>query len=256
LSRNLSNYAGLFSSNPIGYFIQYGEYVSGIKSNLEPGQYSVLVKMDVDLPNNFLIYHSLGEERGLFLLAVPLLGLEKREWSYKESIPELFNKSINKIPWMLNMYKMGTVYDKKSCWMVLQKADSLVTNNFIAIGDTIAPIGHSSISISMLMGYDAAKLVDRVLKLNEKDNLNTLKRFNKYKKSTIFKGVEFEAKLILSLIHMSESELNLLGDCLKDINMEPFFIGSPVQQIIAGTKLMFKPKIIRNWSLIKQIFML
>jgi len=103
------------------------------------------------------------------------------------------------------------------------------------------------------MGKDTAQLC---IKAAEKSDysIKTLREYNKYLGSKIFKSVEFEAKLILTLQDLTDNELNSMADTFSTINLEPYFVGSSWQMMSATMKLMFKKKIIKNWKLIKKLF--
>jgi len=103
------------------------------------------------------------------------------------------------------------------------------------------------------MGKEGAKAVLNAFRKNS-FTADSLKPYNKFLKSELFKGVEFEAKLMVNLLKMNDGELNKLCECFSEIDLRPFFIGTPIQQMFASLKLIINLKTIRNWRLIKRCF--
>jgi hypothetical protein len=52
---------------------------------------------------------------------------------------------------------------------------------------------------------------------------------------------------------MTDDERNRLCTCFSGMNLAPFFIGTPGQQVWATCRLMLRPAVLRNWRLIRRL---
>lgn len=248
LSRKFCNEAGLYTERPSAYVCVVCTYVENV--NLQKkGQITFVGSTYSDVPRSSVMVHTLGDDKAMVLLSVLL---DEHTWLYEHSASFYLEECIKKVPWLYDMYKKGKVAEKKGCWLIVQKPATLVADRFIGVGDSAAPLGHSSIAIAMLLGKGASLTVKEALK---RDDLSCkgLSRYNRWLKSRLFDGVEFEAKLVVALHQLTDEELNTMCDCFCNVNLEPFFVGTPLQQAAAFLTLLVNPKIVKNWKLISRI---
>lgn len=250
LSRKFSNEAGLYESKPLASFYVVAEYLQNLKLNkTELGSVSIFGGAPSSLSRASLMFHTVGDDKAMILLSVLL---PRYRWPYEKTAAHYLGEYVSRVSWVNEIYKRGEIAGKKSCWIIVQKLTKLVTNGFMGAGDSVAPLGHSSNVIAMLMGKEAAVTASAALEKSDFSH-QALSSYDRWINSKIFDGVEFEAKLILSMINFSDHDLNVLCECFGDVNLESFFIGTPTQQVLASLKLIFKPKIIKNWKLVKRL---
>jgi electron transfer flavoprotein-quinone oxidoreductase len=249
LSRKFTNEAGLYDNKKVDRVVLITRFVEGVKlEENKLGEWAYLGGTRINLANSALVFHTIGKDKAMVILTVlnPPIDEEKQLIAY-------LNSYISKIDWIKEYVSNGKTVTYKLTSINLQNPKSLVTNGYIGIGDSIAPYGHSSNAIAMFMGKEGAKVVLNAFRKNS-FSADSLKFYNKFMKSKLFKGVEFEGKLIVNLLKMNDGELNKLCECFSEINLEPFFIGTPIQQMLASLKLIVNPKMIRNRRLIKRVF--
>ncbi|TXT66217.1 MAG: hypothetical protein BAJALOKI3v1_40027 [Promethearchaeota archaeon] len=251
LSRRFSYQAGLFDSDPEAYIFSYAVHLLDLHLKKEEiGQIGYFGENLVQIPKSSVIFHSYGDDKALILISVLL---DEYKWFFDKSVEEYLLNAISKVPFLEEIYKRGKAYEKNACWMKIAKPKKLVDHGFIGMGDSVAPLGHSSNSIAMLMGKEAANTAIEALQTQDY-SYSALKSYNKWLESDLFGGVEFEAKLIMTLLNFSDSDLNKICNAFEGINLEPFFIGSRWDIIKASLKLLFKKRILKNWKLIRQLF--
>ncbi|TXT63041.1 MAG: hypothetical protein BAJALOKI1v1_800004 [Promethearchaeota archaeon] len=251
LSRRFSQQAGLFDSKPEGYILTYALYLDNI--NLPPqkrGQIGYFGNELMTIPNSALLFHSYGKDKGIIFISILL---DEFKWSYEKSVEVYLQEILPKIPFLERLSKQGRLYDKKACWMKLIKPSQLVADGYIGMGDSVAPFGHSSNSIAMIMGREAAETAIDALQNNDV-SVAHLKDYNKWLKSDLFKGVEFEGSLISQMLQFTDEELNALADAFSETNLTPFFVGGKWDVFKTTMKMMFKKKVLKNWKVLKRLF--
>nr|MDO8098670.1 FAD-binding protein [Candidatus Njordarchaeota archaeon] len=250
LTRKFSNLACLYSDVPSSCVHTVAVYLDNLELTVDDlGQRGFLGSAYTSLRRAGGFFHSFGPHKGMILLAVIT---PKEAWPYGKPITYYLAEYISRVPWLNKIYAQGTEVRKAGCRILVQRPKSLVANGFMGVGDTVAPMGHSANMIAMLMGKEAANVAIAALGRGDL-SAKSLTSYNRWLRSDLFKGVEFEAKLITSLLNFSDQELNTLCDCLGDIDLEPFFLGSPLQQFWAGLKLILRSKTIKNWQVIRKI---
>ncbi|MBD3187076.1 FAD-binding protein [Candidatus Bathyarchaeota archaeon] len=254
LSRKLSQDAGLFEDLPTGYLTMVARTLKGIAipEHLR-GQAAVFFPGGSELPSLAIIFHSMGENDGMLLLTVRH---ETPEWpAHLPSIVTLLESTILKVNWMRQMVRKGKTVGLQACRMVLQRPSRLIIGNFIGTGDAIAPLGHSSIAIAMLLGRSAGTTAIEMLQA--KDVRSRSKASNRYTgwiESKIFQGVEFEANMITGIMDLDKGELERLCRTFSGINLGAFFIGSRWQRARIILRMLFSLKVWRNFKLIRRVF--
>jgi len=251
LSRRFTRQANLFASAPKGYIFAYAIYLKNLSLDYKKrGQFGYFGEQLSSVPKSSVLFHSYGKKKGLIFIT---LFLDDFKWSYEKSVEVYLENAISNIPFLKQIFEQGRLYDKNACWIKLMIPSNLVANGFIGMGDSIAPLGHSSNSIAMLMGKRAAETSIGALNDNNFSATN-LQDYNELLKSNLFEGVKFEGNLISEMLNFSDQELNTLGKIFSDIDLTPFFIGSKWQMIKSTMNLLFKKGIIKNWKLLKQLF--
>jgi flavin-dependent dehydrogenase len=138
--------------------------------------------------------------------------------------------------------------------MSIQKPDTLIAHGFMGAGDAVAPLGHSSNTIAMLMGKEAAETADSALQRGDVSP-RALGTHDHWLQSDLFRGVEFETQLIQTMLSLSDDDLTTICDCFENSNLEPFFIGSPMSQALASIRLLLRYKTLKHWGLVKSLFL-
>jgi flavin-dependent dehydrogenase len=250
LSRRLTQQANLYDTDPEGYIMIYSLYVKNVDLSREQlGQFGYFGGKASPVPQSSVTFHSLGHNRALILISVLL---DEYKWPHEAPIKQYLNHTIDKIPLLKDITDEGKLYKKNACWIKLQTPSRLVRDGVIGMGDSVAPLGHSSNAIAMLMGQEAAQLA---IKAHSHKNYSSsmLESYDEWLESELFQGVKFEGHLISTLLGFSDEQLNTIGNVLKGANLRPFFIGSKWDRLKASMKLLFNWNAIKNWTLVRKL---
>jgi flavin-dependent dehydrogenase len=251
LSRRFSRQTNLYDEPAEGYIFTYALYVKDLTlEKNKRGQFGYFGENVVSAPKSSVIFHSYGKEQALIFIS---LYLDTFQWPYDESVEVFLKEALTNIPYLTDIANEGHFFDKKACWIKMMKPSTLVAPGFIGMGDSVAPYGHSSNAIAMLMGKNAAETATNALEANNY-RPPQLRDYDKWLNSDLFKGVEFEGHLISELLSFTDEELNTLGKVFSDIDLESFFIGTKWQMLRTPLKMMFKKGVIKNWQLFKRLF--
>jgi len=251
LSRRFTQQAQLYDGEPEGYIMIYSLYVKNVDLSQEQlGKFGYFGGHASPVPHSSVMVHSLGHNKALILISVLL---EEYRWPHEAPIEQYLNQTIDQIPLLKDITDEGKLYKKNACWIKLHSPSRLVRDGFIGMGDSVAPLGHSSITIAMLMGKEAAELAIEAHS-NPDYSHSMLESYNEWLGSELFRRVEFEGTVIKSLLGFSDEQLNILGEAFEGFDLTPFFIGSKWDMIKASAKMMFRWKIIKNWKLIRELF--
>jgi flavin-dependent dehydrogenase len=251
LSRRFSREAGLYPGEPRSHVYVSALYLRGLQLAADDlGQHSYLGQAYTGIPGAIGVFHSLGADRAMVLLSANAPGLK---WPHPGPIGRYLRGFIGRVPGIRKAYESGEVYAEKGCTIVIDSPSALVASGFIGAGDTVAPLGHSSNSIAMLMGQEAAGLALKALETGDV-SAGALSSYNRWLRSKLFAGVQFEGKLIMALMAMDDREVDALCDAFEGVDLEPFFLGSPLEMTAATLKLMARPAVIRNWAVVRKIF--
>jgi flavin-dependent dehydrogenase len=250
LSRRFSQQAGLYESQPHGYIMIYSIYVKSLNLTDEQlGQVAYFGGEASPVPRSSVTFHSYGNNKGIILISALL---DEYEWSHEEPVEKYLNEAVEKIAYLKELTDQGKFYKRDACWIKLATPSRLVSNGFIAMGDSVAPLGHSSNHIAMLMGREAAETA--IESLSKKDcSTSTLNSYNTWLESDLFQGVRFEGHLISTLLNFSDEQLNTIGNVLEGADLSPFYIGSKWDRLKASLKLLFNWNAIKNWKLVRKL---
>ena len=251
LSRRFALEAGLYQAEPLAFFhIASKEYSCPPLAEEELGQVTFMGQGHSRPPGSSMVYHTLGHDRLLVLLSVMV---PRKAWPQQEAITDLLEGNLARSDWLAGLLAGCKEEATRGCRIIIQKPRALVGEGLIGLGDSVAPYGHSSIAIAMLMGRKAAELASRTMREPEAA-AGLYRAYDDLLRSSLFRGVEFEGKLIVNMHRMSDEELDTLCDCLSGLNLEPFFVGGALSQATATLSLLVRPRVIRNWSLISRVF--
>lgn len=251
LSRRFSQQAGLYESEePHGYIMIYSVYVKNLNLTDEQlGQVAYFGGKASPVPRSSVTFHSYGKNKGIIFISVLL---DEYEWSHEEPVEKYLNEAVEKIVYLKELTDQGKFYKRDACWIKLATPSRLVSDGFIAMGDSVAPLGHTSNLIAMLTGRKAAETAIECL--STKDcSLSMLTSYNKLLESDLFQGVKFEGHLISRLLGFSDEQLNTIGNVLEEADLSPFFIGSKWDRLKTSLKLLFNWNAIKNRKLVRKL---
>ncbi|MEM2141718.1 MAG: FAD-dependent oxidoreductase [Candidatus Thorarchaeota archaeon] len=252
MSRKFATAAGLCSGSPEGYVYILARYFRGLDfSDDELMQKGTLGTAVPSLPSTTGTMHTIGHDQAMVMLA---LTTQQRLWPVSESISHYLDEYIASTPWLQSIVSPGEQYRQSGCLMVLHRPAALATKGLIAAGDCVAPLGHSSNCIAMLMGREAGLTAAAAVRSPDMESELIQRYQHLFTGGDVFKGVEFEARLMLRMLEMTDAELNEVAACLRNTNLEPFFLGPKRQMTLAALRLMFRPRVLRNWRTIRRLF--
>ena len=58
----------------------------------------------------------------------------------------------------------------------------------------------------------------------------------------------------MALMAMDDREIDALCGAFVGVDLEPFFLCSPLEMMVSTLKLMARPAIIKNWETVRKMF--
>lgn len=249
ISRKFCRDAGLYASEPSTYLHMEAVCFKGLSfGEEEQGQLSAFGSNYTGIPSCSATFYSFGKDRGM----VALTAAAGEEWPYKRPIGDCLQEFVTRCKPIKRLVEKGVAYDKSGCRISVERPVSLTADGFIGAGDSIAPLGRSSIAIAMLMGMEAGDLAVKAIGRGDVSHA-ALSSYDRWLKSKLFSGVEMETRIMLSMLGMSDDELIRACHALEGLNLEPFFSGGGMEQAAAKAKLMARPDVIKDWKLVRSL---
>ena len=255
VSRQFSEAAGFYGRVPsnAGYAFVAAEFLDApATSSLDVGQVSTLGQRYVDVPRAFgtVVVPAPGKAEVYFSIFAdnPVIHTDQSLWRYLESYKQ-------NDPRIRHLLAGARSRHRSGCRMVLRKVPpTVVRDGLTAVGDSVGPGGHVGIMPCVFLGQAAAQTAMQAIKGGDV-SARRLAPYDRLFHGRFLRGLETEGKIITSLTHMADDEIDRVCEALSRINLAPFFFGEsgPILRTTVRWVATSLRLIVRDWTLIRRM---
>jgi flavin-dependent dehydrogenase len=255
VSRQFSQMAGFYGQvqADAGYAFVVAESLDAPEAGpSDVGQLSTLGQRYLGVPRAFgtVVIPAPGKAEVYFSVFAddPVICTGRSLWHYLECYKQ-------DDPRIRRLFVGARSRHRSGCRMVLRKVPStVVRDGLIAVGDSVGPGGHVGILPCVFLGQAAAQTAMQAIQSGDV-SARRLASYERLFHGRFLRGLETEGRIVTSLTHMTDDEIDRVCQTFGRINLAPFFFGQtgPILRTAVQWIATSLPLIVRDWTLIRRM---